>query len=66
MADNPSNRGPEDSRRVNVHQDYELRYWTEKFGVSDARLKEAVAKVGVSAEAVARELAAGSSRRHSA
>ena len=23
-----------DRKRINVNEDYELRYWTEKFGVS--------------------------------
>ena len=66
MADDPHEVRPQDSSRVNVHQDYELRYWTKKFGVSEERLKQAVAKVGVSADAVARELAAASSQRRSA
>jgi hypothetical protein len=29
-----------------VSEDYEWRYWSEKFGVSGNRLKEAVEKVG--------------------
>jgi len=41
---------------VNVHEDYEVRYWTEKWGVTKEQLVHAVQKAGVSAEAVAREL----------
>ena len=66
MVDDPRKRHPEDSSRINVHQEHELRYWTLKFGVTAERLKEAVSKVGVSADAVARELASASSRRRSA
>lgn len=58
MADDKTNRGPQDSSRINVNEDYELRYWTDKFGVSEDRLRAAVDKVGVSAEAVGRELKA--------
>jgi hypothetical protein len=52
IMDNKSKRGPQDSSRINVNEDYELRYWTDKFGVSDSELKKAVSKVGVSAAAV--------------
>ena len=56
MVDDLRDRGPGDRRRVNIHEDYEVRYWTEKWGVSKERLAEAVRKAGVSAAAVAREL----------
>jgi len=56
MADDKSNRGPQDAARINLHEDYEVTYWTGKFGVSKAELEAAVKKVGVSAEAVGREL----------
>ena len=58
MADDKTVRGARDRARINVNQDYELRYWTEKFGVSAERLRAAGDKVGVSAEAVERELKA--------
>jgi hypothetical protein len=53
MADDPNQRGPQDRSRVNLGQDHELKYWTQKFGVSADKLREAVRKVGPSAEAVA-------------
>ena len=56
MADDPKNRGPQDRSRVNISEDYELRYWSEKWGVTPDQLKAAVAKVGASADAVARQL----------
>lgn len=59
MADDANERGPRDRTRVNVNQDYELRYWTRKFGVSSQELKEAVIAVGISADAVARRLGKG-------
>jgi hypothetical protein len=56
MADDKSNRGAQDRSRINMHEDYEVRYWTEKFGVSKERLQQAIDKAGPSAEAVRKEL----------
>jgi len=47
MADNLNIRRPEDPTKVNVHEAWELEYWSQKFGVSVAKLKEAVSRVGV-------------------
>jgi hypothetical protein len=58
MSDDKSKRGPQDRSRISLGEDYELRYWSEKFGVSAERLKAAVKKVGNSAEAVEKELRA--------
>jgi hypothetical protein len=56
MTDDLSKKRPQDSSRVNTHEEYEVRYWSEKFGVSPEKLKAAVEKVGNSAEAVEKEL----------
>jgi uncharacterized protein DUF3606 len=56
MADDLKNRGAQYRARVNIHEDHEVRYWTQKWGVTPEALKAAVGKVGVSADAVAREL----------
>ena len=45
-----------DRKRINVNEDYELRYWTEKFAVTADELKRAVERVGPMAEDVARAL----------
>jgi Protein of unknown function (DUF3606) len=47
---------PSVSQRVNVHRDYELRYWSEKFGVTRDAVEAAAKKVGTRAEDVAHEL----------
>jgi hypothetical protein len=60
VVDDPKQRGPQDRTRVNVEQDYELKYWSERFGVSPDELRKAVQQVGTSADAVALHL--GSSR----
>jgi hypothetical protein len=59
MSDDKSNTGPQDAARVNVNEDYEVQYWTKKFGVSADQLREAVGKVGVGSEAVGAYLARG-------
>jgi Protein of unknown function (DUF3606) len=56
MADDLGNRGAQDRGRINIHEDYEIRYWTEKWGISNEQLVSAVRKAGVSSDAVAREL----------
>jgi len=52
MGDDRSNRGPRDRSRVNVNEDYEVRYWCGKFGCTEPELREAVNAVGVMADAV--------------
>lgn len=56
MADDKTNRGPQDRSRINLNEDYEVRYWTDKLGISRSRLEDAVRKVGSSAKAVEEEL----------
>jgi hypothetical protein len=56
MADNPKERGPQDRSRVNVEQDYERRWWSQKWNVSEDKLREAVKAAGSSASAVAKHL----------
>jgi hypothetical protein len=54
--DNKTQTAPQDAKRINVNEDYELRYWSEKYGVSPERLRTAVQRVGVMAVDVEREL----------
>jgi hypothetical protein len=56
MVDDTRERRPQDSSRVSLEEDYEVDYWTRRFGVSRERLKEAVGAVGHGAEAVERYL----------
>jgi hypothetical protein len=53
VADNPTLTRPQDAQRINVNQDHELRYWTQKLGVSAEVLREAVGQVGPMVEDVA-------------
>jgi hypothetical protein len=56
MADDLKDRGQRDRDRINVKEEYEVRYWSEKFGVSAEQLKATVARVGVMAKDVGRAL----------
>jgi hypothetical protein len=47
MPDDLSNRGPRDRDGINVNEQWEVNYWTKKFGVSKEQLQEAIQKVGV-------------------
>lgn len=46
MSDNRNIRGPADRSRVNIHEDYEVRYWCGAFGCTAAQLHAAVRSVG--------------------
>jgi len=54
--DSKSKTGKADDSRINVNEDYELQYWSEKLNVTKEKLKEAVADVGTSVEAVKKYL----------
>ena len=56
MSDNLQKTGQQDRSRINVHEEHEVRYWTETLGVSREQLEKAVAAVGVSANAVREHL----------
>ena len=53
MADDKAKRGPADPNRINMGEDYEIRYWTEKLGCTKAELVSAVGTVGPIASKVA-------------
>ena len=46
MADDLTNRGAPDHARINVNEEHELRYWTEKWSVTVTNIKAAVKIVG--------------------
>jgi len=56
--DDLKKKGPQDRSKINMHEDYEVKYWTKELGVSKEKLQKAVDKVGNSAAAVRKELAA--------
>jgi hypothetical protein len=52
MADDRSNRGPADRNRVNLSEEWELKYWTKELSASADELRAAVKAVGTSVEDV--------------
>lgn len=58
MADDKTKPGGQDRTRINVNEDYELRDWSQKFGVSTDELKAAVRAVGTHAPTVEHHLRA--------
>jgi hypothetical protein len=52
MAETKQNSPSVDHSRINANDDYAVRYWSEKFRCSEAELRAAVSRVGVSADAV--------------
>lgn len=54
--DNKAKVGNPDRQRVNVNEDYEVQYWSKKFGASADELKKAVKAVGTQAKDVEKYL----------
>lgn len=44
--DDKAKTGKIDDLRINVNESYEVRYWSEKFSITEEELKKAVAAVG--------------------
>lgn len=56
MSDNLTKTRPQDASRINMHEPYEVNWWTHKFGVTKAQLHAAVTAAGTGAAAVAKHL----------
>ena len=56
MPDDKSKKFPHDASLINIHEPYELEYWSKRFRVTPQELRNAVAAVGTSAAAVERHL----------
>lgn len=46
MSDDKSNTGVQDRIRINVNEDYELRDWSKKLGITPEELRAVVQEVG--------------------
>jgi hypothetical protein len=46
MADDLKTRGLRDRSRINVEENYERRYWSKKFGITEQQLRDTVKQVG--------------------
>ena len=56
--DNLTKKDQRDRSKINMSEDFEVKYWTKALGISREELQKAVDKVGNSAAAVRKELAA--------
>ena len=56
MVDNPALRGEPDRSRIALHEEHEVRYWTQHLGVTRDQLQRAVDAVGHGVDAVRRHL----------
>lgn len=56
MADDLTKRGPTDRTRINVNEDWEVRWWCQQLGVTEQQPRDAVRKVGVMVSDVRRHL----------
>jgi len=57
MSDDKTRNGGQDRKLISLSQDYEVRNWSEKFGITEKQLRDAVGRVGNRADDVARDLA---------
>jgi putative heme degradation protein len=58
MPDDKSKSGGQDRNRISLSDDYEVRDWATKFGVTKEELTAAVQRVGNDAKAVEADLKA--------
>jgi len=56
MPDDRLRRGQPDRSKINMNEDYEVRYWIKHLGISKQELAKVVEKVGNSAAAIRKEL----------
>jgi hypothetical protein len=56
MADDKSKSGGSDRTRINLNEDYEIRYWTKALGIPEERLRDLVREHGNSAEKIRQAL----------
>ncbi|MBV4447971.1 DUF3606 domain-containing protein [Clostridium tyrobutyricum] len=52
MPDNLNIKEPLDKTRINIHESWELNWWSKHFGVSNQKIINAVSVVGTSASKV--------------
>lgn len=52
MPDDKTKTHPLDAKRINIHEDYEVRDWCRILGVTADQLRNAVQQVGTSGQAI--------------
>jgi hypothetical protein len=56
MADNKLNRGQPDRSKINLSEDYEVKYWANERGVTRKEVGKIISKVGNSAAGLRKEI----------
>jgi hypothetical protein len=56
MSDDKTKKRPEDSSRISLQEEYEVKSWCKKFNVSEEKLRAAVKAVGYMANDVEKHL----------
>lgn len=56
MSDDLTKKRPQDASKINIHEPYEVNYWTDALKCTKTQLIAAVKAVGVSASAVKKHL----------
>ena len=46
MSDDLTKKRPQDAEEINLSQQYEIDYWTKALNTTEAKLRDAVSKVG--------------------
>ena len=46
MSDDLNKKGFQDRSRINMNEDHEVAYWTDKFGVTKEELQKAIERTG--------------------
>jgi hypothetical protein len=54
--DDKNNVGSPDRDKINIHENYEVEYWTKTLGISAEELRKAVQAAGTSADAVRKHI----------
>jgi len=56
MLQETSKQASNERPRIDVHKESDLKYWSERFGISHEKLRQTVAAVGSTVEAVRKHL----------
>ena len=58
MTDDLSKKGVQDRSRINVNENWEVKYWTKELKTTEDKLRAAVKAVGPGVQAVPKQLGA--------
>ena len=64
MRTNMRGRNTQENKRLNIDEEYEIMDWTERYGVSADKIREAVKAVGDRVSDVVRYLMDGNKSNH--